>query len=174
MTLNHFLNGILQIVAAILLTIVFSKLYRFNSFLSFGYLSGLVLSASGLFFLPANLHPYWLGKIHIPNYLHYSLADWDSLIMGRSWHYFFITHSLLIPTILLMLIPARGIIYSFALGLSIGSSGHFIVEAFTSSLYTPVVFVANKIELHGYLSATWLFLNGVILFVIIAGRQRKV
>ena len=97
-------------------------------------------------------------------YLHYPLSDWDILILGMGWHRFFITHSLIIPIVLMLFFLQNRKLYLWILGLCVGLSSHLVWDAITCSMRTPVVFIANILEIRGYLAKGWLIINCLLLF----------
>lgn len=164
---GYFWNGFQHAVFAVLFAIVFFRLIRYRNAYNFGFWIGLIMSSSALFFLPAHIGAFgsWFDWFY--QFLHYPLADWDILILGMSWHRFFLTHSLIIPVILMISCSSQPKLYGLVWGIGIGLSSHLIWDAITGSMWTPIVFLSTTLQIRGSEAKSWLILNGVMLFLLV-------
>jgi hypothetical protein len=160
---NYFWDGFRHAVFGGCFALVFNQLSR-QHFRKPEYLVGLVVGSSALFFLPSHITRHSSLIDWFYQFLHYPLPDWDILLLGIDWHRFFVTHSLIIPGVLLVMFLHKPAAYRFGVGLCIGLSSHLVWDALTCSLYTPVVFLNNLLEIRGYWAKGWLILNGLVLF----------
>lgn len=139
---NYFWDGLLHFIFAIIFTILFRKLIqKDNLFKNFKYLTGLIFTSSALFFLPYHIGNSSIDKIY--QFLHYPLPDWDILILGMDWHRFFITHSFLIPFILMIILMKKLEYEDFILGMCLGLSSHLIWDGISCSMKTSIIFIVN-------------------------------
>ena len=161
---TYFWNGFQHALVGGGFALLFYRFNKTNDFKRWEYLSGLIMSSSALFFLPAHIGNYRSFIDRLYQFLHYPLADWDILLFSIDWHRFFVTHSLIIPVIVLVAFLHKPIGYRLGLGLCIGHSSHLVWDAITCSMYTPIVFLNDVIEIRGYWAKGWLILNGTILF----------
>jgi hypothetical protein len=171
---TYFWDGFRHALAGGVFAFVFNKVSHTNYFRNFEYLLGLVMSSSALFFLPTHITRSRSIIDWFYQFLHYPLADWDILFLGISWHRFFLTHSLIIPAIVLVIVLHKPAGYRFGLGLCIGLSSHLVWDALTCSLYTPIVFINNLVEIRGYVAKGWLIVNGILLFIFVWFVIRKI
>lgn len=137
------------------------------------YWIALIMSSSAFFFLPAHVGRYGSLPDRLYQFLHYPLADWDILALSIQWHRFFVTHSLLIPLLALIVALHHPAGRSLALGLCVGHSSHLAWDAITCSLRTPIVFWNNALEIRGYPAKGWLLVHGLLLFVFAVFVARK-
>ncbi len=91
-----------------------------------------------------------------------------------SWHRFFITHSALLPILLLVnkkhtvqLVSVEPLI----IGIVIGLASHLFWDGITGSLATPIVFIPHIFSVAKYWAKGWLFANGSLLFLALYVRQ---
>lgn len=171
---TYFWDGFRHAVAGGCFALLFYKISNINYFRKGEYLLGLLVSSSALFFLPAHITRSRSTIDWFYQFLHYPLADWDILFLGIRWHRFFLTHSLIIPAIVLVIFLHKPVGYCFGLGLCIGLSSHLVWDALTCSLYTPIVFVNNLVMIRGYAAKGWLMVNGVLLFGFVWFVTRKI
>ncbi|MBD3307164.1 hypothetical protein GF339_12105 [candidate division KSB3 bacterium] len=161
---SYFWNGLQHAVFGGCLALLFQKISHAPYVKKPEFLVGLIASSSALFFLPTHIaHPRspldWFYQ-----FLHYPLSDWDILLLSLDWHRFFLTHSLLIPAILLIMLLHKPSGYRLGMGVAVGLSSHLIWDALTCSLRTPVVFITHWLEIRGYWGKGWLLINGMLLF----------
>lgn len=170
---GYFWNGCQHFLFALVCAITISRLMRINFLKNPTFLFSLTFGSSALFFLPAHISDYgsWLDYIY--QFLHYPLPDWDILLLGMDWHRFFLTHSLLIPLLILLLpkITRATFISYLLIGLAIGISSHLFWDAITSSMFTPIVFINNVVVIKGYLAKAWLIFNALLLLIILGKWQ---
>jgi len=163
---NYFWDGFQHAVFGGCVAFIFNLVSHTSEIRKREYLVGLVVSSSALFFLPSHITSTRSIIDWFYQFLHYPLADWDILLFGIDWHRFFVTHSLMIPVLLLVLVLHKpGGYYRFCVGLCIGMSSHLVWDALTCSMFTPIVFLNNVIEIRGYLAKGWLLVNGMLLFL---------
>ena len=165
MTLSsYFWNGFQHALAGGGFALIFYKLNQINYLKKGEYVIGLIMSSSALFFLPLHIGSYRSFLDRLYQFTHYPISDWDILLFGMDWHRCFLTHSLLLPVLLLLFWLHRPVGYRFSLGMSVGLSSHLVWDALTCSMYTPVVFFNDLLEIRGYWAKGWLLLNGFVLF----------
>ncbi len=150
-------NSFLGLGLAALMGVVFVRRTRRRDPLStfspsLGFVSAMVMGASGLFFL----HELSLGSSFGLNLLATPVASWPSVMFGAGVHL-----NPLVGSALLALVPMmfffgvrklRGALAGFAIGLG----GYLIARAALGSV--DVQWLPG----HGLLDATWLAVNGVI------------
>lgn len=162
---NYFWNGLEHFIIAIIFAFIYDKLTYKKNLKKISFLIGLTVTSSAIFFLPLHISSYgsFLDKTY--QYLHYPIPDWDILILGMNWHRFFISHSLLLFLLLILLVkkPEPACI-PLIIGIGIGFSSHLIWDGISCSMKTPVVFIYHFFQFKGYWAKGWLLLNGIILF----------
>jgi len=163
---SYFNNGLQHAVFGALFVLGFHLMGKKQYARRLDYLAAAVVSSSAIFFLPGHIGRYGSCLDRLYQFLHYPLADWDILLFGISWHRFFVTHSLALPALLLILLLRHPVGHSVGMGLSVGMSSHLIWDALTCSMRTPVVFIDNVIEIRGYDAKGWLMLHGVLLLAL--------
>lgn len=161
---KYFWNGVQHALAGGAFAFVFYKISNTDYFKKWDYLLGLVMSSSALFFLPSHIGNSRSFIDRVYQFFHYPLADWDILLLSIKWHRFFVIHSLIIPVIIVILFLHKPAGYRLGMGICVGLSSHLVWDAITCSLYTPIVFLNNLLEIRGYMAKGWLIVNGVILF----------
>lgn len=164
---NYFWNGLEHFIVAIIFAFIYDKLTDGKNLKKVSFLVGLIVSSSAFFFLPLHISNYgsFIDKVY--QYLHYPVSDLDILLLGMSWHRFFISHSLLIFLLIVFLIKKPDPVYlPVIIGLGIGLSSHLVWDGISCSMKTPVVFIASFLQFRGYWAKGWLLLNGIILFLI--------
>jgi len=162
---NYFWNGLQHFIVAIIFALLFNKLIKENKLKSIGFLAGLLFTSSAIFFVPLHI-PYGPVVDKLYQFIHYPLPDWDILIMGMNWHRFFITHSLIIPLVLVFLLLKKPEYDSLIIGICIGFSSHLIWDGITGSMKTAIIFMPGTWKIAGYMAKTWLVTNGIILFIV--------
>lgn len=170
---RYFWNGFQHALLGLGFAFIFHTIVRKNYFMKSAYLFGLIMSSSALFFLPGHIGRYGSLLDRLYQFSHYPLSDWDILFLGMDWHRFFITHSMLIPAVLLIMFLHKPTGYTLGLGLSVGLSSHLVWDAISCSMYTPVVFLNDLFEIRGYWGKGWLMLNGMLLFGLACFIHRK-
>lgn len=171
---SYFWNGFEHAVAGGGFALLFHYLTKSGHHKQWAYWLAVVMSSSALFLLPTHIGRYGSFLDRLYQFTHYPLADWDILILSIDWHRFFITHSLLIPLLVLVAFLHQPIGFRAGLGLCIGHSSHLVWDAITCSLRTPVVFLNNVLEIQGYPAKGWLLINGILLFGFAAFVVRKI
>jgi hypothetical protein len=160
---SYFDNGLQHAIIGACFGWFFYRASHINYFKKWEYLLALLMSSSAFFFVPGHIGRYGSLLDRVYQFLHYPLADWDILLFGMDWHRFFITHSLILPAIVLIVFLHKPIGYWVGLGLCVGQSSHLMWDALTCSLRTAVVFINNIFEIRGYWGKGWLLLNGLVL-----------
>jgi hypothetical protein len=101
----------------------------------------LLIGSSALFFIPDSL-----AKKGLLKFLHYPLPDWDVLLLGPASHRHWLTHSPLLPGLLVLLLrtyPAlmdRGLPFrAIAMGLSIGIGSHLFWDCVGSRTHKIII-----------------------------------
>ena len=128
----------------------------------------LLLSSSALFFVPDK----WAKKGAL-KFLHYPLPDWDVLLLGPASHRNWLTHSPLLPALLLGALWKWPVLGSFGwaspllLGLSLGTGSHLFWDCVGSERHKIVV-VPYWFALRESASRLWL-LGGAAACLCIAG-----
>jgi len=164
---NYFWNGLEHFIIAIIFAFIYDKLTGEKNLKKFGFLVGLIITSSAIFFLPLHIAGYGSFIDRAYQYLHYPMSDWDILLFGMGWHRFFITHSLLIFLLIVFLIKKPDPVYlPVIIGIGIGLSSHLFWDGISCSMRTPVVFISHFLEFKGYWAKGWLLLNGIILFLM--------
>jgi hypothetical protein len=161
---SYFWNGFEHAVAGGGFALLFHYITKTNDHKQWDYWLALLMSSSAFFFLPTHIGRYGSLLDRLYQFTHYPLADWDILILSIDWHRFIVTHSLLIPLVVLVAFLHQPTGFRVGLGLCIGHSSHLVWDAITCSLRTPVVFLNNMLEIRGYPAKGWLLLNGILLF----------
>ncbi len=170
----YFVNGLQHFVAGGFWALLFQQVSGTAYLKKTSYLTALVVSSSALFFLPAHIGRYGSLADQLYQFLHYPLADWDILLFGMPWHRLFLTHSLIIPALVLIFGLRHAVGHPVGMGLSIGMSSHLVWDALTCSLYTPIVFIDQSVEMRGYPAKGWLILHGLLLFAFAWHVSRKI
>lgn len=171
---NYFWNGLEHFIIAIIFAFIYDKLTDGKNLKKVSFLVGLIVSSSAIFFLPLHIvgQDSFIDKVY--QYLHYPISDWDILLFGMGWHRFFITHSLLIFLVIILLIKKPEQVYlPVIIGIGIGLSSHLVWDGLSCSMKTPVVFIASFLQFRGYWAKGWLLLNGIILFIMTLDYAKK-
>lgn len=164
----YFWDGFNHFLFALLFSFIFNKLLKSKYKFTGAYWPALIFGSSALFFLPPHINwrfqsvPYYIWT-----YLRYPLPDWDILVLGMAWHRYFLFHSVLLPLILFRQVEIKQSSVNFIAGLFVGMSSHFVWDAITCSMRTPIVFYSKAFEITGYWAKSWLIINGILLFIII-------
>ena len=108
---NYFWNGLEHFIIAIIFAFIYDKLTGEKNLKKVGFLAGLIITSSAIFFLPLHIARYGSFIDRAYQYLHYPMSDWDILLFGMGWHRFFITHSLLIFLLIVFLIKKPDPVY---------------------------------------------------------------
>ncbi len=105
------------------------------------FLVPLLVASSALFFIPEKL-----AKKGLMKFLHYPLPDWDVLLLGPASHRHWLTHSPLLPALLLLLAARYPVLMQpslpfawVAAGLSIGIGSHLFWDCVGSRSHKIVV-----------------------------------
>lgn len=133
---------------------------------------GTTFGSSALFFIPSHIAKHNSLKDWLYQFLHYPLPDWDILIFSMDWHRFIVTHSALLPALLLLnkrffLQPTESLI----IGLALGIATHLFWDGISGSLATPIVVIPYVFSLERYLAKAWLIANALILFLILYSQK---
>ncbi len=132
------------------------------------FLAPLLLSSSALFFVPDK----WAKKGAL-KFLHYPWPDWDVLLLGPASHRNWLTHSPLLPALLLGAAWKWPVLAGFTgfapllLGLSLGTASHLFWDCVGSERHKIVV-VPYWFALREAPSRLWL-LGGAAACLCIAG-----
>lgn len=101
----------------------------------------LIIGSSALFFIPDKL-----AKKGLMKFLHYPLPDWDVLLLGPASHRHWLTHSPILPAILLLLALRYPVLLTpglpfgtIAIGLSIGVGSHLFWDCVGSRTHKIIV-----------------------------------
>lgn len=123
----------------------------------------LVIASCALFFIPDSLSKKGLLK-----FLHYPLPDWDVLLLGPASHRHWLTHSPILPAVLLglawryPLLMDRSLPFSAAaIGLSIGIGSHLFWDCVSSRSHKIIV-VPYWFALRPGLSRIYLLLGAAL------------
>ena len=162
----YFWNGFYHFIAAVILTILFNRIAGGDRFKSPLYWVSLVFTSSALFFVPLHIDYYGAFYDKIYQFIHYPFPDWDILTMGMEWHRNFVTHSLLLPLVLMIILNKRKECDPFVTGAFIGMSSHFMWDCISGSIDCAIVFIPGMYEIVGRAAKIWLEANGIILFLI--------
>lgn len=122
-----------------------------------GFIGGLVMGATGLFFLRDLGLTSMMGELSL---LAMPVADWPSAVFGQAWNATPLFASAFLPLGALALFfgikKFRGVLAGFAIGVG----GYLLARAFLGSV--DVLFIPG----HGLLDALWLTANGAIAVVL--------
>jgi len=123
----------------------------------------LLIASCALFFVPDSLSKKGLLK-----FLHYPLPDWDVLLLGPASHRHWLTHSPILPAILLFLAWRYPLLMEHALpfgtvaaGLSIGIGSHLFWDCVGSRSH-KIVFVPYWFALRPAAARVYLLLGAVL------------
>ena len=125
----------------------------------------LLIASCALFFVPDSLSKKGLLK-----FLHYPLPDWDVLLLGPASHRHWLTHSPILPAILLFLAWRYPLLMEHALpfgtvaaGLSIGIGSHLFWDCVGSRTHKIIV-VPYWFSFKSAFSRLWLLAGAAICF----------
>ena len=123
----------------------------------------LIIASSALFFIPDSLSKKGLLK-----FLHYPLPDWDVLLLGPASHRHWLTHSPILPAILLglawrypLLMDQTLPFATVAIGMCVGLGSHFFWDCVGSRSH-KIVFVPYWFALRPTASRIYLLLGAVL------------
>lgn len=175
MSLGYFWNGFQHAAFALLCVGIFYRLCPNLPYKNIVFWLGIIISSSAFFFLPSHIGKPGSFIDWLYQFLHYPLPDWDILIFSMSWHRFFITHSALLP--ILLLVSKKTTIQSVSIealiiGIVIGLASHLLWDGITGSLSTPIVVIPYIFSVAKYWAKGWLMGNGLLLFVVLYSRQQ--
>ena len=101
----------------------------------------LIIGSSALFFIPDKM-----AKKGLMKFLHYPLPDWDVLLLGPASHRHWLTHSPILPALLLLLAWRYPLLMShslpfqtIAIGFSIGIGSHLFWDCVGSRTHKIIV-----------------------------------
>ncbi len=140
--MSYFWSGLWHMAAAMAFAVAFAAwqhgqpLY-FLQFPAFSF--ALVVSSAAFFWVPDRWAKRGLWK-----FLHYPLPDWDVLLLGPASHRNWLTHSPLLPALLVGALwhwpgLASPLFYQFALGSAIGTGSHLFWDCVGSKRHSVVV-----------------------------------
>ncbi|QUW04697.1 hypothetical protein J8C06_13075 [Chloracidobacterium validum] len=134
---------------------------------------GLVMGSSALFFVPAHIGRPGTWVDWLWQFTHYPVPDWDILWLGMPWHRWFLTHSALVPFVVIGLTFEHRLWRAAGYGLAIGIASHLAWDAITQGSRTPIVFLPDGLALRGEAARLWLLINAAIAFgiAVITARQ---
>lgn len=172
---SYFWDGFRHFCFGILFVLIFNRMSNQNHVRNLGFVIGLIIGSSALFFLPLHISSYGSTLDRLYQFLHYPLPDWDILLLGINWHRFFLTHSFVIPVILAIIFLQTSRVFYLILGICIGVSSHLIWDGLTCSMKTPIVFISTVVEMKGSLAKGWLISHGIFLlgFALYIGKGYK-
>ena len=130
------------------------------------FIAACVMGSSALFFVPDAMAKKGLWK-----FLHYPLPDWDVLLLGPASHRHWITHSPVLPLLLLWLstrvpLANHAMAANAVCGLSVGLSSHLFWDCVSSRTH-KIVFVPYWLALRPAWSRVYL-LGGAMLSLLVA------
>lgn len=142
--MSYFIPGLWHFAAAMAFTVALGIIEAGEPVLwlrRLEFLAPLVIASCALFFIPESLARKGLMK-----FLHYPLPDWDVLLLGPASHRHWLTHSPILPALLLLLAsrypvlmqPSLPFAWSAA-GLSVGIGSHLFWDCVGSRSHKIVV-----------------------------------
>ncbi len=161
---GYFWDGFCHFLVGVLFLFIFIRTAGKKDKLTWEIWLGLVIGSSSLFFLPNRL-PFLTREMNYwYQFSHYPISDWDILLLGGPWHRFFLTHSALIP-FLLLYVPRRQWLLPFLFGLTIGIASHLVWDGY-SSARPMIVFYPKVLYFRGNLAEAWLYANALLLLPV--------
>ena len=129
-----------------------------------GFWLALLMGSSALFFVPSHIDRPGTWADWLWQFTHYPVPDWDILWLGMPWHRWFLTHSVLIPLIVVGLTFEHRLWRAVGYGLAVGVASHLAWDAMTQSPGTPIVFLPDVFLIRGDTARTWLLAQAVLAF----------
>ncbi|MGQ9898549.1 MAG: DUF5942 domain-containing protein [Acidobacteriota bacterium] len=133
----------------------------------------LLMGASAWFFFPSHIDrpgtwTDWLWQL-----THYPIPDWDILWLGLPWHRWFLTHSALLPTALIVLTFEHPAWRAVGYGLAVGMASHLAWDAITQSPSTPIVFLPDTLLIRSDAARAWLLGHACAAFGLAVLAERR-
>lgn len=133
----------------------------------------LVMGSSAWFFLPTHIDRPGTWADRLWQFTHYPVPDWDVLLLGMPWHRWFLTHSAVIPFVVMGLTFEHPLRRAVGYGLAVGMASHLAWDAVTQSHGTPIVFLPEALFLRGDAARGWLLVNAAVAFGIAVATARR-
>lgn len=140
--MSYFVAGLWHFAAAMVFAVVFGVWQGADPIFflkSPAFTLALLVCSSAFFWIPDKWSKRGLWK-----FLHYPLPDWDVLLLGPASHRNWLTHSPLLPTLLLASLwkwpqLATPLFFNAALGTTIGIGSHLFWDCVGSKRHSIVV-----------------------------------
>lgn len=133
----------------------------------------LLMGSSALFFLPSHIDRPGTWADWLWQFAHYPVPDWDILWLGMPWHRWFLTHSALIPFVVVGLTFEHPFWRAVGYGLAVGIASHLAWDAITQSPGTPVVFLPETLLIRGDTARMWLLAQAALAFGLAVLAERR-
>lgn len=124
-------------------------------------------------FLPGHIDRPGTWADWLWQFTHYPVPDWDILWLGMPWHRWFLTHSVLIPLIVVGLTFEHRLWRAVGYGLAVGVASHLAWDAITQSPSTPIVFLPDAFLIRGDTARTWLLVQAALAFGLALLAERR-
>ncbi|PKK89773.1 MAG: hypothetical protein CVV64_12670 [Candidatus Wallbacteria bacterium HGW-Wallbacteria-1] len=170
---NYFWDGFNHFSFALFFVLILYIVLNRKAHLSKSFWIALVMGSSALFFLPPTIKFIYPFNWTIWHFLHFPLPDWDILIIGKSWHRYFLFHSAILPLILFYETPATPKTIPTITGALVGISSHLIWDGLTCAMSTSIVFYKDTLEISGYTGKGWLIVNGLAIMALAIAYARR-
>lgn len=140
--MSYFVSGLWHFAAAMAFAVAFGAWQNGGPFYylaSPAFTLALMVSSSAFFWVPDRWAKRGLWK-----FLHYPLPDWDVLLLGPASHRNWLTHSPLLPVLLLAALwkwpqLASPLFYQLSLGAALGVGSHLFWDCVGSKRHSIVV-----------------------------------
>jgi hypothetical protein len=138
-----------------------------------GFWLALLMGSSALFFVPSHIDRPGTWADWLWQFTHYPVPDWDILWLGMPWHRWFLTHSVLIPLVVVGLTFEHRLWRAVGYGLAVGVASHLAWDAITQSPSTPIVFLPDAFLIRGDTARTWLLVQAALAFGLALLAERR-
>jgi|GEM_PF-1622530 hypothetical protein len=138
-----------------------------------GFWLALLMGSSALFFLPDHIDRPGTWADWFWQFTHYPVPDWDILWLGMPWHRWFLTHSVLVPLVVVGLTFEHRLWRAVGYGLAVGVASHLAWDAITQSPSTPIVFLPGVFLIRGGAAQVWLLAQAVLAFGLAVLTERR-
>ncbi len=138
-----------------------------------GFWLALLMGSSALFFVPSHIDRPGTWADWLWQFTHYPVPDWDILWLGMPWHRWFLTHSVLVPLVVVGLTFEHRLWRAVGYGLAVGVASHLAWDAMTQSPGTPIVFLPDAFLIRGDTARTWLLVQAALAFGLAVLAERR-